>query len=744
MSTELHAGAQNFTAPYDDGLAHVTDELAKLDLIIKQRVYTFREELKTSKHSGVNQHVFISHEEVDWLLECDGLEVPENAQLSAIDEQIVLLDEQIAAAVGASVDKGIVLPLIQLARLFNLSTFELQALIICLAPELRRKYDRLYAYLQDDISRKKSSVDLVLDLLCRSDLERWQAQSLFTRSGVLLRTGLLQLTDDPQSPSGSSGLARFLSVDPRIVNFVLGHNVIDARLEGIVTLHVPERNFDEVAVEETTKQCVFGLVQRRFAAGFENKANLLVHLHGPYGVGKKELALGACGAMNCLLLRVDLEQLGYSTSAPEESLRFAFREALLLQAPLYLEPIDVWLNDELKGLSPIKTLADLIDQYGWLTFVAGAKPWHPRGLFEHTVFKSVALPLPDVPLREKVWRRSLGACMPGVADKTIAQLARQFRLTPGQSRDAISAVSNDYDSMDSATDNRLDHLLRACRQQSNQKLRELAVKIEPHYTWDDIVLPEEKTVLLQEICNQVRQQYKVFSLWGFDQKLAYGRGLSALFSGPPGTGKTLAAQVIAYDLSLDLYKIDLSSVVSKYIGETEKNLSRIFEEAETSNSVLFFDEADALFGKRTEVSDAHDRYANIEVSYLLQKMEEYNGIVILASNFRSNMDEAFVRRIRFIVEFPFPDETGRLQIWKCHFPAQAPVAQGINYPWLAKQFAIPGGNIKNIALNAAFLAAQSDRPIDMSHLIHSAKREYEKIGKLWNEGDIARLQTQRR
>jgi SpoVK/Ycf46/Vps4 family AAA+-type ATPase len=261
----------------------------------------------------------------------------------------------------------------------------------------------------------------------------------------------------------------------------------------------------------------------------------------------------------------------------------------------------------------------------------------------------------------------------------------------------------------------------------------MAVKIEPRHGWEDIVLPEYKLTQLKEICSQARHRYRVFGEWGFDRKLSHGKGLSALFSGPPGTGKTMAAEVIAHDLQMDLYKVDLSSVVSKYIGETEKNLSRIFHEAETGNAILFFDEADALFGKRTEVSDAHDRYANIEISYLLQKMEEYEGIVILATNLRENMDEAFTRRIRFIIEFPFPDEASRLRIWQTHFPKEAPVSEEIDYEYLSRQFKIAGGNIKNIVLNSAFLAAGDGSVIRMEHILRGTQREFEKMGKLWGE-----------
>jgi SpoVK/Ycf46/Vps4 family AAA+-type ATPase len=304
-----------------------------------------------------------------------------------------------------------------------------------------------------------------------------------------------------------------------------------------------------------------------------------------------------------------------------------------------------------------------------------------------------------------------------LAAPQIRAAARQLRLqTPDTGATLCPAV-----------------LASACREVSRHGLGELAARVPSRYGWNDLVLPDDLITLLQSICHQVHHQRQVFDEWGFADKLPYGRGLSVLFSGGPGTGKTMAAQVIAAQLRLELFKIDLSGVVSKYIGETEKNLGRVFDEAQSSNAILFFDEADALFGKRTEVADAHDRYANIEVSYLLQRMEDYDGIVILATNFRDNMDDAFVRRIRFIIDFPFPDEDSRLKIWRKALPLRTPVAADVDFDWLAARIRIAGGNIKNIVLNAAFGAAQDGTALGMRHLLHSCKQEFQKIGKLWDD-----------
>jgi SpoVK/Ycf46/Vps4 family AAA+-type ATPase len=252
------------------------------------------------------------------------------------------------------------------------------------------------------------------------------------------------------------------------------------------------------------------------------------------------------------------------------------------------------------------------------------------------------------------------------------------------------------------------HLFAASRAHSNQKLSNLATKIQPRYQWADIVLPEDTLEQLREMVNTVRQRPTVYGEWGFERKMALGKGLNALFAGESGTGKTMSADIMAGVLGLDLYKIDLSSLVSKYIGETEKNLNRIFTEAATSNAILFFDEADAIFGKRSEVKDSHDRYANIEISYLLQRMEAYDGVVILATNMRSNLDDAFTRRLHFIIEFPFPEAADREIIWRVNFPEETPLADDIDFTVLAERFRLAGGNIRNVIMAAAFLAAESD------------------------------------
>ena len=277
-------------------------------------------------------------------------------------------------------------------------------------------------------------------------------------------------------------------------------------------------------------------------------------------------------------------------------------------------------------------------------------------------------------------------------------------------------------------------LWEACRAETRRPLDSCAQRIETRARWEDIVLPDAQAWTLREIAAHVRQRARVYEAWGFASRGLRGLGITALFAGPSGTGKTLAAEIVARELSLDLYRIDLSRVVSKYIGETEKNLRRVFDAAEEGGAVLLFDEADALFGKRSEVRDSHDRYANIEVSYLLQRMEAYRGLAILTTNMRSALDAAFLRRLRFVVSFPFPDAQLRARIWARVFPPETPT-EGLDYGKLAR-LNLAGGNIRNIALNAAFLAADRDEPVRMAHLLQSARGEYLKLEKPLAEAEV--------
>jgi SpoVK/Ycf46/Vps4 family AAA+-type ATPase len=276
---------------------------------------------------------------------------------------------------------------------------------------------------------------------------------------------------------------------------------------------------------------------------------------------------------------------------------------------------------------------------------------------------------------------------------------------------------------------------RASRRVASHPLQDLGKRLETSVDWDDLVVPPDVRAQLREIAAQVANRTRVYDEWGFGPRLSRGRGISALFAGPSGTGKTMAAEVLAHELDLDLFRIDLSGVVSKYIGETEKNLRRVFDAAEASGAILFFDEADALFGKRSEVKDSHDRYANIEIDYLLQRMEDYRGLAILATNMKAQLDPAFLRRLRFVVDIPFPDADIRRRIWERAFPGSTPT-EGLDFNRLSR-LEVAGGSIRNIALNAAFVAAERHSAVRMEHVLHAARREYQKLEKILPPGELA-------
>jgi hypothetical protein len=342
-----------------------------------------------------------------------------------------------------------------------------------------------------------------------------------------------------------------------------------------------------------------------------------------------------------------------------------------------------------------------------------------------------AFDMPPYDERMAAWQRALEPVEAREKELRLDELSSKFKLTTTQIVRAVNTAADVAASRGEAVS--YTDLVAGAQAHSSLRLGKLARKVSPRYDWADLILPPDRVEQLQEICSRIRFVHVVNDSWGFDRRVSAAPGVTALFAGESGTGKTLAAEVIARDLGLLLYKIDLSSVVSKYIGETEKNLSAIFEEAHMSNAVLFFDEADALFGKRSEVKDAHDRYANLEVAYLLQQLETYEGVAILATNLRQNLDEAFTRRLSFLVDFPFPEREYRELLWRAHFPEQAPVARDVNLAHLADRFPLAGGNIRNAAIASAYLAAADGGTITMTHVRHAIRREHQKMGRLLDD-----------
>lgn len=735
---------------YVDNLEYLLDELRRLDLLIHLKLLEKQSNHDPNPLDHFKGLVLLEEEILQLVagpaspINDESPDTANDAQVRILAETLTSVETEIAQRRAAALKEGLTnktgILLDRLSQLFNLTRFDEECLLFCLAVEIDRKYEKVYGYLQDDVTQKSPGVDMLLGLLCKTTEEKVAARSAFDSQAPLLKYRLLQVIDS--SPDhGSPLISRSLKLDDRIAGFLLGAREIDARLDHAARLTSPSLEGEPVVVTEDTRHRLVEFFNVRSNAVRQAGQSFVFSFSGPYGAGKHAMAKAVCRDLSLPLLVGDVNRMVAAGTSFAELIWLLGREATLNGAALCLENVDLLLGDQDAPGSELKSQFEAIRTFSPLTFLIGRRSW-PRGVLSETNLIRVDFTASDARTRKRLWQTHIdnfrsddltkSSSLDGGLDTEA--LAAKFRLTPGQIRDAFEAASNlaRWRSPDDARVT-MEDLYSACRGQTAPKLGELARKIKPGFKWDDIVLPPDQLAQLKEICNESLYRQTVYGEWGFDRKLSLGKGLTALFTGPPGTGKTMAAEVVANGLNLDLYKIDLSQVVSKYIGETEKKLHQIFDEAQSSNSILFFDEADALFGKRSEVKDSHDRYANIEVGYLLQKMEEYDGIAILATNLQQNMDEAFTRRMRFIIEFPFPDEHHRKLIWQITFPPEAPLGDDVDFGWLARGIRLPGGNIKNIALAAAFFAAGDGGVIRMSHLIQGGRREFQKIGRKWNE-----------
>jgi hypothetical protein len=602
-----------------------------------------------------------------------------------------------------------------LSERYGLDWFDRAVLLIALAPELDLRYERVYAYLQDDVTRRRPTVDLILNLLAPDAESKIDRRTRFASDVPLVRAGLIHLLADPNQTEPSL-LSRFVKLDAQVVRELLGTEGLDTRLGPFAECIHSELALVSLPLLAGQADALRRLAFRSRAEGIP----LRLAFRGAPMPLKRRAAEALAGETGRTLLSLDADRVITSNGDVEAILAIAIREAELSNSILFIALPEASVDQRFHraiadalGASPVDAI---------VACVISPSAFEPLGFVE------VEFSPAPFETRRLQWKINAAARRIPVGDCDLDSLAERFRLHPDQIESAVTAACGRARWRGDAHPTPAD-MAAAARAQSGHRIGELARKIEPIYGWDDIVLPAATVEQLRAICGRVDHRHRVLDDWGFDRKLSMGKGVTALFAGPSGVGKTMAAEIIARELELDLYKIDLSGVVSKYIGETEKNLERIFAAAENANVILFFDEADALFGKRSEVRDSHDRYANIEISYLLQKMEMYDGVAILASNLRQNLDESFVRRLAFTIHFPFPDQAHRRRIWAGIWPAQTPLDAEVDLDFLAAQFKLSGGNIKNVALAAAFLAAETDSAICMRHLLIAVEREYQKMSK---------------
>lgn len=683
-------------------------EIRRIDLLIQQAIERW---LLAGQKPTDFQGLFVSDTEVYQLLQRPfGTNWGQTVELEAEQKDAFQQTQEELRQEANKAEEGSRLALLK--RIFELDPFEYDTLLICLALSLDLRYERIFGFLQDDVTRKEISINLLLDLLCPSSSERFSKLHDFSNDGRLFRHYLLERrSGEPAAPL----LKQTLSIDPAIVVWLLGKYQPQAQLRKHAKLLEAE------AMKKKKEK------NKRFIDDKDKKLENAIKLENPFLVfsGPDELSQQAAAefyaaALKRPLLKVNL-QGALTDNSPQRVLRLALRDARLTQAIPYFYGCDALL---VNGALPSTLLKELC-AYPLSVIVAGQANWLPQGIDRERSLFYLTFPLPDYKQRKDLWSYFLPSDV-NSKELKLNTLTAQFQLSTEQIRDAV-ALAQDY----ALGGQKLaGSLWKAARLYSSPKLSGLADKIEPRFKKSDLVLPEDQTKLLDEIVDTVRNRSVVLEEWGLGETLVSSSGVTVLFAGPPGTGKTMAADVVAGQLGVDLYKIDLSRIVSKYVGETEKNLGGLFDEAANSSAILFFDEADAIFGKRSEVRDAHDRYANIEVSYLLQRMESYNGVSILATNLRANMDEAFTRRLQFAVDFPFPNQTQRKKIWETLLEAiPSDKKEELKLEKMA-QLRLSGGSIRNIIVNAAYLAAADGGILRKKDLDRATRREFQKMGRL--------------
>jgi ATPase family associated with various cellular activities (AAA) len=697
-------------------LGYLAAEMERVRLLLRRRILWLRRQWRRDAAPGPLGWAISDHEAEGLLSTEDADEEfafyesdSEARNITALLEASLL---QIAARWQELQDCGAAAALDVLAARFGLSCFERDVLLLCLAAELDPSFERLYAYVQDDATRRFVTPQLALELLATSpDFAGWNRPSLLP--GGALRHWRL-LTAEP----AGSGLHHALRIDERMVAYLLGSNQLDERCYRLVRL-------PSVGLVPPSQRQLAGQLGEWLGAASNRLA--LLNLVGPPDSGRSAIAAAACQDAAITLVVLNGQTLYSAGAERPELLGLLEREANLVGLVLYID-LDEWKREEARILlSELECCA--------LRLIVASRE---RVTSER---EQLAVPVsrPGSPEQSDLWRLALAHCA-GPWNGEIDALVEQFDFGPRAIARTVAMAENTA-GLRAAENGAVGFadLWQGCCEQTAGQLENLAQRVEPCFDWDDIVVPAGVLHQLKEIASQVAHRHLVYQTWGFAKKLNRGRGISALFSGPSGVGKTMAAEVLAHHLKLDLFRIDLSRVVSKYIGETEKNLRCVFDAAERSGAILFFDEADALFGKRSEVKDSHDRYANIEVNYLLQRMEEYRGLAILATNMKAALDSAFMRRLRFIVEFPFPDAVQRRELWSKVFPPTAAV-DGLDFAALSR-LEITGGNVRNIAVNAAFLAAGEGRTIAMDHVMRAARREYTKIDRLIMDAEFGRYSS---
>lgn len=695
--------------PYENNWEFIDDLCKLVDMKIYYYYKFFYDLDITSDNKNRFKGLVINRDEFESLLN-DFSNLP--IDMSHAEKDVQLAQSFIASRKEACTKKGIFLSLTYLSHNFDLTIFEEFCILLSAIPNINRKYEKIFGFLQDDISMKYPTLDLATKLFFLGDYH-----SNTVAAWLIAENTILKYIFEEVPSNNYSKLTQPLKLKKRILKFLFDPISLFSVDSDLMELFVAKEKVNTLYSNMDKYKQLVNLYSNDIKS---ESNNLIVNIYGKKGSGKKL-------ALKKLAYEYDekLVLINFDLLKEDKDINSIVLEIILNNALLCI------YNYEENELG--KKLVTTMLKYTDILFIVSVEKKLVKKYSDNNVVY-IEFEVPNDINRGKIWRE-LSKDFRLSEDINLDEIANKFTFSTGQIINSLKDANNQRKlyGNDKITKKMI---YKGCFSQGTSNLDKNASRINPIYKWNDLIIPEEQKTILESACGHIKYKHIVYEKWGFNKKLSYGRGLSMLFAGPPGTGKTMAAQVIANELSLELYKIDLSQIVSKYIGETEKNLAIIFDEAKESNSILFLDETDALLGKRSEVKDSHDKYANLETSFLLQKMEEYEGITIMTTNYLENIDEAFIRRITYITHFPFPDKYLREKIWKNIFPEETPIDTNIDYEYLAHKFELSGGSIKNIAVTSAFEAVQNNEIISMKYLLRGIKRELAKQGKILLKEDF--------
>ncbi|PIE20829.1 MAG: hypothetical protein CSA66_00405 [Proteobacteria bacterium] len=645
-------------------------------------------------------------------------------------------DDELSSLRNSAAGQGWTFPLDQVVANYSLDDVEAQILQLAVMPHLDLTFRRRIARFNNNILLDFVDVDLALHILFPSRIERLQARAYFASDAPLIHHHLLSLAR-PKDPKGDGTLAQELVPPERLADFILCRRSLDTSLRTFADLTEPTTALDAVAVPLEDMSEIRSLLKHflhdragvaEYSTGpFAGDNGLAVAIIGPPGTGKTMLAEAMAHAMARPMIRVDSGSFAGENRAASKLVADLFAEARVQGAVLLLDRCESLFN---KGNPKLPPLLSQMEKFGGLTVLTTARPDELDPGIERYIGYQIKLGMPDVEQRHQIWSSHIPRIAPLHPDIDLEDLGTRYELTGGQIARACELAEQRVASGDAPAVSQ--ELLKKCAQaQIRANMDDLSVKSRVHLTLDDLVLPDKEMAMVREVLTACRNRIFVMSKWGFGKRLVTGRGIAMLFKGEPGTGKTLCAEILASEMGMQLYQVSIPKIVSKYVGETEKNIAKIFASARANHSMLLFDEADSLFAKRVNVENSIDRFSNMETNLLLQEIERFEGICILTTNLDKNLDDAFSRRILFKIDFPKPDADNRTIIWQKLIPKECPIDDDIDYHALGDAYEIAGGNIKNAVVRAAYRAAARGDRITWDDIEFAAEKECINAGKLF-------------